>query len=436
MLVAAQLLRLGFQGSLTIVEPRSGLGKGLAYSTRYDAHVLNVAAGKMSAFPDHASHFLEWLRARHDSGASAGAFATRKLYGEYLQGLFEEELNRTAGNLRFRHICAEAVSVRSAGPSARIALSNGESIEARAAVLALGNPASSRALGRLPAASDSCVQPSPWLDDALSLRRPSERVLLLGTGLTAIDAAVALLGAGEDSQVVMVSRRGLLPAVHSSCLPAPDLPRFPAHGSLASIVREILARVAWMKSNGYCWRLAVDSMRPVSNQLWTGLAPGEQRRFLRHLKPYWEPHRHRMAPDMARRIQSLRSQGRLSVLAGQIAGISQKSDCIEVLVALRDGMEERLIVDRVINCTGIVEHYNENPRPLIRSLIADGEATANDLGIGFRTDSRGALRNSAGSAAQVLFTLGPPRRGELFETTAVPEIRAQAAELARLLLAL
>jgi len=87
LLVAAQLFRQGFGGSVAIVEPRSALGRGLAYSTPYDDHLLNVPAGKMSALPSHPSHFLEWLRAGRIPEASPTCFAPRKVYGEYLSSL-------------------------------------------------------------------------------------------------------------------------------------------------------------------------------------------------------------------------------------------------------------------------------------------------------------------------------------------------------------
>ncbi len=89
-----------------------------------------------------------------------------------------------------------------------------------------------------------------------------------------------------------------------------------------------------------------------------------------------------------------------------------------------------LEVDRVISCTGVQEDYANRPRPPIRSLIESGLASPNELGIGFRTDEHGALLNANLRPSSVFFTLGPPRRGELFETTALPEIREQAEALA------
>src|SRR6185369_615782 len=160
----------------------------------------------------------------------------------------------------------------------------------------------------------------------------------------------------------------------------------------------------------------------------------DQRRFLRHLKTYWETHRHRMAPEIRERMERYRAEGRLHVIAGRLRETSLHSRAVEARIALRSGGEQVVEVDRIINCTGIHENYRDHPRRLIQSLMEDGTATPNDLGIGFRTDQHGALIDAGRNTASNLFTLGPPRRGELFETTAVPEIRAQAEALARRLL--
>ena len=53
------------------------------------------------------------------------------------------------------------------------------------------------------------------------------------------------------------------------------------------------------------------------------------------------------------------------------------------------------------------------------------------LALGLDTAADGAVRDARGRASETLFALGPLRRGELWESTAVPEIRAQAHALAR-----
>jgi uncharacterized NAD(P)/FAD-binding protein YdhS len=412
-LVAVQLFRGGFRGLVNIVEPREQLGAGLAYSTPYDQHLLNVPAGKMSALPDCPGHFLEWLRAGHAPDADGFVFAPRKLYGPYLRDLLNETLG--ANQDRFKHIRAEALSVSA---DSSIALSNGSEIHAERIVLALGNPASCTVHGPARDGLEYCWELSPWFNDSLRVRFPGERILLLGTGLTAVDAALALQSQETQCQVYMLSRRGLLPQVHD--LSAPPL------STSSSNLRELCREV---RAAGPCWRGAVDALRPASNQLWRDLTLADRRRFLRHLKSYWEPHRHRMAPEIWERLRSHLRSGAVEIVRGRICRTSGQDGNTKVVVRLRGGGEHLLEVDRIISCTGILEDYNASPRPLIRSLIDSGFASANDLGIGFRTDDHGRLTSNK------FWTIGPPRRGELFETTAVPEIRVQAESVARQLIA-
>ena len=429
-LVAVQLLRQGYKGGIAIVEARRELGKGLAYCTGHDEHLLNVPAGKMSAFPDRSSDFLDWLHAHGASAAVPGTFAPRRLYGEYLADLLESECSRMPSGVECRQICGEAATIALENGAAKVVLADGDCIEAERIVLAIGNPASSPAVDAATTEVETLLHPSPWLGDALRLRFPTERVLLLGSGLTAVDCMLTLLGQGEGSQVTMVSRRGILPQRHTACLPAPAFAPPVGSASAAAVLREVRARIEGLREQGHCWRVALDGLRPVSNQIWSGLPTAERKRFLRHMKPYWEPHRHRMAPVIAERLQSYRSEGRLTVMAGRVRKLVRTGDSIQAEVSQSNGGELQLSADRVINCTGILENYGDSPRPLVRRLMADGLTCANELGIGFKTDGDGALLNAGGSPSTTLFTLGPPRRGELFETTAVPEIRVQAEALA------
>lgn len=430
-LVAAQLFRQAFGGSVTIVEPRAALGRGLAYSTPYDEHLLNVPAGKMSALPSEPSHFLDWLRARRFPHASPEFFAPRKVYGEYLGCVLEAETSRGTG--RFTHLSTEVAGIRSDESGAELMLCDHSTTRAKRVVLALGNPASSPA----PAPAHPDMREhwyvSPWLGDALRLNEPGERVLLIGTGLTAVDAALAILGQDENCRIYMVSRRGVLSHVHNLALPPAGPSELGECRNLRCMLHQLRKHI-WNQGQSEGWRMAIDSLRPVSNQIWQELSVEDRRRFMRHLKTYWEQHRHRMAPEVHIRMKEFERRGCVEIIAGRLRETSRHGRAIKASIVVRHVGERVVEVDRVINCTGIQENYLVHPRPLITSLIRNGQAQANDLGIGFRTDLGGAMINAMGVVSSVLFTLGPPRRGELVETTAVPEIRTQAETLAHRLL--
>jgi uncharacterized NAD(P)/FAD-binding protein YdhS len=264
----------------------------------------------------------------------------------------------------------------------------------------------------------------------LQVRFTGERILLLGTGLTAVDSVLALQSQETGCQVHMLSRRGILPKVHDLRVRAGILPRLGNGGSLRLIVRRLRAHIEAARQADLCWRTIVDALRPISNDVWQELSIADQQRFLRLLKPYWEPHRHRMAPEIRARLDGYLANGALQVVAGRLREARPHGSAIQARIRLRQGGERELTVDRVIGCAGIHENYSDSSRPLIRSLVEKGLARANDLGIGIKTDKQGALLDSNGRPSPIFFTLGPPRRGELFETTAVPEIRLQAEALA------
>jgi uncharacterized NAD(P)/FAD-binding protein YdhS len=428
LLVAVNLFRKGFQGRVTMIEPRSRLGTGLAYSTTFIQHLLNVPAGKMSALPEQPSHFLEWLRNNHWPDAKPDSLAPRKLYGEYLQEVLKQTLRSRAGSL-FSHIRAEATDATADRNGARVALSDGMTVHAERVVFALGNPASCPTPSLLRRGLEDRWHLSPWLGDAMRVRFSGERILLLGTGLTAVDAVLALQNQEKACQVYMLSRRGILPKIHNLRVPVGAPPALSNRGNLRLLVREVRGHIEAARQADLCWRAIVDGLRPITNDVWQELTVADQQRFVRHLKKYWEPHRHRMAPEILDRLESYKASGSLEIMAGRLQDCA-RGRSTQVRISLKSGGERALDVDRIISCTGIQESYTNSPRPLIRSLMDNGLARANALGMGFQTDGQGALMDENMQPSSVFFTLGPPRRGELFESTAVPEIRDQAADLA------
>jgi uncharacterized NAD(P)/FAD-binding protein YdhS len=383
----------------------------------------------MSAFPGEPAHFYEWLRARNWPGAAPDAFAPRKMYGEYIEDVLWTSV-RAQMDASLRHIRAEAVDLRAAEDRVTLTLSDGRTVEAAKAVLALGNPASVSFESPSIQSMGERWHVSPWIGDALRVRFAGERILLVGAGLTAVDSALALHGQALPCKTYMVSRRGILPQVHDLRSAAGSPPAFDEPGNIRKMFGQLRAQIGRLREANGCWRTAVDALRPVSNEIWHRMPLADRSRFLRHLKTYWETHRHRMAPQVRSRMDELRARGEVEVIAGRIRETGWKGDAVEVTIGERCGRERRLEIDRAINCTGIQQDYKRSPRRLIRNLIERGLAAPGDLGTGFRTDEFGALMDAHGRPSSALFTLGPPRRGELFETTAIPEIRVQAAALA------
>jgi uncharacterized NAD(P)/FAD-binding protein YdhS len=415
--------------SVTIVDPRERLGRGIAYSTECPAHLLNVPAGKISAFPDRPADFVEWLGRNVTEPYDGGSFVPRGVYGEYLDAIAVEA--RAQAPSRWRHVRALATdAIVRAGGGVSVTCSNGETLHADAAIVASGNAAPARWPNVSPEAQ--CSQRffgSAWDPGAIVPEDPDETVLLLGTGLTAVDAVLGLRHYGHRGTVYMVSRRGLLPHEHRVFdTPPSTCPEADTVGALLDAVRSQVRDVQPFFGN---WRGVVDSVRPRTNALWQALSLAEQRRFLRHALTYWNVHRHRIPPESAKAIAQLIASNDLRMLAGRTGRVSVSDGQLHVPIKLR-GSSTMLSMhaDRIINCSGPEHDFRKLANPVIESLLARGSMVPYPLNIGVQVAPSGALIGADGIESDRLFAIGPARFGTLIETTAIPEIRVQARELA------
>jgi uncharacterized NAD(P)/FAD-binding protein YdhS len=422
-LAAVHLLRSQSPVRVHLIESRRVAGTGLAYSTDCPHHLLNVPACGMSILPDAPKDFVEWLE--RDSGAPADphAFVPRAVFGRYIGDSLEAACREARPHSVLVHHCAQALDIQRDDERSIVHLSDGNRLEANSVVLALGNPAP-RHLSFLPRATTG------WESND-----PDAPVALIGSGLSAVDAFVELRANGHRGVVHMISRRGLLPQAHVSNYKPGSLSLRWKSGTLRELVREFRARVQWAEQEGLDWRDVMASLRGVTNDLWLNLSPRDRERFYRHLKAYWDTHRHRMAPQIAAIIQEARRNRTLRVHAARVQRMVPVADSLEIDMRLRSGQRAQLSVERAINCTGSEQDYRRVDSPLLRSLFGNGWLAPNGLELGVRTEENGAVIGRDGAVVEWLYALGPMRIGGLLETTAVPEIRVQAAALAGTLLA-
>jgi uncharacterized NAD(P)/FAD-binding protein YdhS len=399
-IAAVEIARAAPGAGIVLLEKSGQFAKGAAYGTTSPGHLLNVRARNMSALAGESMHFADWAAGE---GHGPDSYVPRRDYRRYLAGL----LDGAAGVSR---VTGEAVAVEDEG----VRLASGELIGCDAAVIAGGNYPS-----RLPAAFGAQAIHDPWSGQgAAAVAQAAERggeLLLVGTGLTMVDMAVSLEEAGFSGRILAASRRGLVPRAHVSPAAVPlewDPPE-----RLGDLVRAVRAREPW--------RASVDGLRPHSIALWRGLSEPEQRRFLRHLRPWWDVHRHRIAPLVAARIEAMRASGRLEIAAARVARV--EGDV--VTLARRGGGEIRRRYDAVINCTGPEGDIGRIGDPLIRSLLESRRARPDRLGLGLDVGPDSRLAGSGPSPA--LYALGPLTRGAFWEIVAVPDIRGQAAGVAR-----
>jgi len=423
-MLALNLLRQPNVEVLLIERDRNRVGAGVAYSSSESTHLLNVRAANMSAYADRPDHFRDWLGARGLGCDSA--FVTRATYGRYLREELAAAMKRHGNRLKL--IGDEVLDIEEKGGRVTLGLANGGLVEADRAVLAIGNLPPHDPLGiagaYLPA---RLYVGDPWATAFEGGLAPDADVLVIGTGLTAVDVILRLVSHGFRGPITALSRRGLRPHRHVEGLPRPK-------PVLARPAPELSSLVAWAREEARAtdWRLVVDSIRPITQMMWASAEPDKRARFLRHLRPFWDVHRHRLAPGVADRIDALVDSGQLAFRAGRITKVSAGREELAVDWRPRgaDGIE-RLRVGRMINCTGPQGDLLRSSDPLIRRMLAAGRIRSDALRLGLDIDRDGHVVDSRGRASDHILAIGPMTRGDLWEVVAVPDIRVQVSALAR-----
>jgi uncharacterized NAD(P)/FAD-binding protein YdhS len=419
---------------ITLIDEHGRHGLGLAYSTTHPGHLLNAMARQMSALPDDPDHLVRWAAASlaPDSTPSASTFLPRHAYGQYLRDTLAAAEAAAGQDSRLSRINSQAVAINRAGVAGplQVVLTDGE-VRADVVVLATGNAASEFPFAT--PASDRIIA-DPWLPGALDALGDGAQVVIVGTGLTMIDLAIAITSASPATRVHAVSRHGLLPRAHPGDSAAVLRPMWlPVISRTTGPVR--LGELMWqirqaVSANPANWPAVMESLRPYVPGLWRRMPAQDKRLFLRHVARYWEVHRHLVPPATASRITALRCTGQLSVHRGRVLSVRDVSGRLSVLIdAGADVLD--IAAGAVVNGTGATADITTTANPLLRHLFATGMARPDPLRLGIDATAQGAVVGGAGVPSDAIYTLGPPLRGLWYETTAVPEIREQAAALAR-----
>lgn len=424
-LVALHLLRAGGL-RVGLVDPGPHPARGVAYSTPRGEHLLNVPAGRMSAFDESPDDFVAFLRGHPDmaqvaSNALATLFAPRRLYGEYLQARLDAAPSReTLALLEDR-----VFDVLPDASGYTAVLESGARLQARAIVLATGNPP-----GALPCAGD-CVAIEAWDYTAVAGIADDADVCIVGAGLSMVDVLVTLQAKGHRGRVLAISRTGLKPLAHA-----------PGTVAQAGGVDEMLplgvrARMQLLRqwagdavARGRPWQDALERLRPQVRALWQNWSDAERRRFLRHAVRLWDIHRHRIAPAVAAVVDGMEAEGRFELRAGRLHGIAHDDTRLQIEWTPRDAAPTTTTVDVVVNATGMEKCLPRMPGPLLPALHARGLVAPGPLGLGLATAGEGEVLDARGIPVPGLWTLGANRIGDLWETIAMPELRGQAARVA------
>ncbi|WP_353187596.1 FAD/NAD(P)-binding protein [Pseudomonas sp.] len=442
-MLAVQLLRLPGQRKILIIEPRAELGRGEAYSAVELGHTLNGNAARMSVDPDNPDDLTQWLTA-HIAGGGwpesaeqdvpvSELFPPRGLFGVYVQQRLAEA--RAVGALQgstVEHICAEAVDLQSDSGSMQLTLSDGRILRGSQAVLATGMfPAA-----RTPQTQSSGLNAAaldPWDVAAMRELDPQSTVLIIGSGLTMVDAVVSLEQAGHRGPIEVFSRHGLLPHVRRQ--PPAWVDFLAADHSIRTprqLVRELRRHCRDAIAQGIDWQAPLDTVRAHIARLWSQATDVQRRQFVRHVRPWWESHHHRSPPLSAELIERLHKEGRLRIHAASFKGIEPGAgDAVTIRIRPRGEAETSTVSGAaLINSSGIEYDWRRVARPLPQQLLARGLVRPGPLALGISAKD-GAVVGAEGRVSSQLFAMGPPLRGMWWESTAVTDVAAQAKALAR-----
>lgn len=424
---------------ILLFEAGNSLGLGAAYSTKNPAHLLNVIAGDMSAFPDRPDDFVNWLK--QDERAQnflnhhediAKQYVPRLLYGRYLQKLLAKAESAADSKATIDCKTTAVTNLDFLSHEVLLTTADGKQYTVEQVVLAYGNLPPQNLL---PALQSPHYFVNPWDYVEIEKIPQDAAVLILGTGLTMVDVVLTLTQQGHKAPIYALSRRGLLPQTHksfskSSSLSLQELPK-----KFADKLRYIRREMGDFVQQGGDWRAVINAIRAFAQQLWQDLTIVEKRRFLRHLQPYWDTHRHRIAPQVAAQITDARTRDQLHVLAGKLLTAQPKADRFVVTFRPRyENFTKQLEVDYIISCTGPQNNFVASDNPLLQTLEQRGIIQLDKLRLGLAVTQQGAIVNRDGIASQRFFSLGIPCKGLLWECISVPFIRSQSYNLAKLLI--
>jgi uncharacterized NAD(P)/FAD-binding protein YdhS len=430
--VAINLLRDCAHPTRIVLIDRSGtVGRGVAYARRDFPYMLNVPASAMAASSSAPLEFLEYARAQVPT-VRGEDFMSRELYGDYIESLVKSATVAAHPHITLEICQGDVVDVTDGTPM-RLQFADGSTLDADEAVLALGNPSpadptTDGSLTGLPG-----LRPDPWTP--VSGADPRQPLLVIGSGLTMADIVCDSIARHPERQIYVLSRHGFIPPEQTNfnrtpaALSAHPLIPTPSLRHLVSASRTLAYEIERL---GGDWRTAIATIRNEAPRLWHALPDAERRRFLRHVRSYWDVFRHRLPGAVRARIAALHALGQLKLLAGRIRSVGIDDDSLVAeWVPRRQTLVQQLRIGEIANCTGPDYDVRRSKDPLWRNLVARGAAVADALGLGIHTGAYGALRDTAGHTHRHLYYVGPMLRADHWEVTAAAELRGHAEALAR-----
>jgi uncharacterized NAD(P)/FAD-binding protein YdhS len=418
----ACLARLSKPFRLMLIEPCAVLGRGVAYGSHHPLHLLNVRTRDLSIRANQPGDFLNWAFRQLDQGenhaglheALAHTFLPRQLFGEYVrQRLFEAVERRP--DVEFAVMRSTALALRASGGGYLIELGDREALACDAVMLAT-------AYGVQKTATEGALAPfEPIASERLAR---AKSLVVIGSGLTMVDVLVSARRDGFKGLATIISRRGQLPRPHApkGVMPHPlALPRSKRVSMLETSLR-IACEMA--EEGGYPWQAVINGLRSSLPEIWQSLPVAEQARFLRHLRPFFDAHRHRLPMEVHARLMQEFDKGRAVLLRGSVRKVERSGESFRLEIVRSGSMVPEVIeTDLAFACSGFKADLEQ---PLLKGLIEEDLACADAHGLGLAVEPNGQVLGKGSRITNGLFAVGPLCQGSLWEITGVPEIVRQA----------
>ena len=448
---------------ITIIEPNAHLGRGLAYSAVDPDHRLNAPTYVHSMLPEDAWHFTRWCldhkvleRDPQALWSDGGMYIRRSDFGLYIEDTVKQHQRWPANGSTITHLQDTAVGVSELAAGLQIATAGGHALNADMVLVATGNP-----VPRLQAPFDPALATHPSVvENPLDSQRlyaiaPPSRVLLVGSGLTALDVLSTLVRQGHRGQIVVMSRRGQRPkpqgpmpavlAQASSPAALAALPGgivldrimgpAPAHFAqagqpltLRGMTRALRNRIRETQAAGTTWYPAFDDLRDAVWQLWPQLPAAEKRRFLAKMRTWYDVHRFRSPPQNEHMVRAAEAQGLIDFRAARLQSVTASDTGSTLEVVMREhghtgNRHEQF--DVVINCTGLDAAKGMRANPFLAAASAAGFIRPDPCGMGFDVDAQCRAINTRGQAQGTLRVIGPPTAGTFGDPIGAMFIGAQ-----------
>lgn len=445
-MTAVQLIsNASFPLQIFIITEEGTLNRGIAYNPYSERHILNVVAGKMSAFPDLADDFVDWVMTKDrfktiDKSLVANSFLPRKLYGDYLADIWQKTLSEAAKkNIQIIELVGIVHKLHPLGDTISLTLNDERTLSLELCILATGNQVPKNPYIKNTAFySSSKYYQNPWKKDSVENIAKDMPILIIGNGLSMVDTIIGLREQKFDGEIYSISPNGfnILPHRHTGMKYTAHLDEIFEGIPLKELVQIVNKHVKIVRNFGVSAEPIIDALRPLSQKIWKNLTEKEKTIFMSRLRHLFGVARHRIPLHIYDKIQKLRIEGKLHIQSGKLVDILERNDVIEVTYFdKKESKLKTILVSRVINCTGPETDFSKLEHSFLSQCIADGILIQDDLKLGLKTNiATYNLYSRENQEQPNLFTLGSNLKGELWESTAINELRQQAESLAKIIL--